>query len=86
MLKKIMDMLQLMDKKTMDENFRKVQEYANTPEGKKLIDELQKNGVSDINSKIGGEISDADKEKLINEVTKNPELLKMIGNLFNGRS
>ncbi len=74
------DLLKNMSKDDFERSIKKAQEIINTPEGKKIADKLNVSGTVQ-NPK---DLSGLDKNKLLNELSKNPDILKKIEQLMKG--
>lgn len=74
------EMLKNMSKEDFEKNIKKAQEFMNTPEGRNIAEKLNvKSG-----SQPSGNLSGVDKTKLLNELSKNPDILKKIEKLMKG--
>lgn len=76
----IFEMLGKFSKKDIDEAVKKAQEFAKTKEGQEMIEKI-KNGETIDGIPISGE----EQNKLISSLSKNPEVMKKIGEILGGK-
>ena len=74
-MKDILEKLRGMDKKQLSEAVKQAKAYAETPQGKELVEKI-KNGE--------GGIDPSSKEDIKNQLGKNPEIAKLIFDLLKG--
>ena len=78
-MKNIADILKGMNKSQLEEAVAKAKEFAATQKGQEIINELKSTG----NISSAG-ISADDKNKIMKELEKNPEIAKKISEIING--
>lgn len=76
----IFEMLGKFSKKDIDEAVKKAQEFTKTKEGQEMIEKI-KNGEAIDGIPISGE----EQNKLISSLSKNPEVMKKIGEILGGK-
>ncbi len=79
-MKEILKMLGQMDKKQISEAVNKAKEFANTPEGKNLVEKLKRGENIE-----GIPVNRDEQNKIISEISKNPEVAKKIAELLGGK-
>ena len=71
------DFLKNMSKEDFEKNLKKARDFMNTPDGAKLAEKL--------GGKAGTQnIQGMDKDAILNELSKNPDILKKIQKLMKG--
>ena len=73
----ILSMLQKMDEKKLKEAVKKAQEFSHTEDGKKIVEKLKKGETIE-----GLSIDGENQKKIMNELGKNPEVIKKIMDLI----
>ena len=73
-MKDILEKLKSMDKKQLSEAVKQAKAYAETPQGKELVEKI-KNGEGGI---------DSSKEDIKTQLGKNPEIAKLIFDILKG--
>ncbi|MBR1970086.1 MAG: hypothetical protein IKA17_06995 [Clostridia bacterium] len=76
----IIEMLGKFSKKDIDEAVKKAQEFTKTKEGQEMVEKI-KNGEAIDGIPISGE----EQNKLISSLSKNPEVMKKIGEILGGK-
>ena len=79
-MNEILKMLAKMDKKQLDEAIVKAREFANSPDGKKVMEKLSRGET------IEGIPVPADQQgKLLSELSKNPDAMKKIAEILGNK-
>ena len=73
----IFEMLGKFSKKDIDEAVKKAQEFTKTKEGQEMMEKIKKGEAID-----GIPISGEEQNKLISSLSKNPEVMKKIGEIL----
>ena len=76
----ILKMLANLDKKQLDEAITKAREFANTPEGQKIMEKLSRGETVD-----GIPVSADRQSKILSELGKNPEAMKKISEILGSK-
>jgi len=74
----ILSILKGLDKKGLDDAVKKAQDFSRTDEGRKIVEKL-KSGES-----INGVSLEGEGKKIMEELGKNPEVLKKLKELLKG--
>lgn len=73
----IFEMLGKVNKKDIDEAVKRAQEFAKTKEGQQMVEKIKKGEAIE-----GIPISGEEQNKLISTLSKNPEVMKKIGEIL----
>ena len=74
-MKDIIEKLKGMDKKELGEAIREAKAFAQTPEGKELVQKVKNGNIDEKNSQYA---------EIMKEVEKNPDIAKAIFNILKG--
>ena len=74
-MKDIFEKLKTMDKSQLKSAISQAKAFASTPEGKKFVEKVKSSGGTE----------ELQKENIMKEIGKNPDLAKMISDIFNAK-